>query len=189
MQFKNYIDFNKSQNKRTEFGCLMANVNFPELNLIKNQISEFDILKENIDSGTIHITILYGFHLDQTNYKDIAEDCKNLIKEPITDIILSDIGIFKNEEYDVLKFSIKSDTLNFLNSFFKKNYNYTNNFPKYNPHITIDYLYPGAGDKYLNSLDLSSINDIELISDELVYSIGDTYYKPFKYIPSQREIY
>jgi 2'-5' RNA ligase len=185
MQLKSYREY---QEERTEFGCLMAYFEFPSIIDIRNQISENDILEDFRDSGEPHVTILFGFHLDETNYKDIAEDCKNLIKQPIDDIRIINISTFENEEYDVLKFTVESETLTSLNNYFRNTYPYTNNFPDYNPHITIDYLKPGSGDKYVNSLDISEAKKEKIICDKVVYSMGNSYYKPFYYVPSEREI-
>lgn len=185
MQFKNYKEFNV---KRTEFGCLMAYLDLPEMSLLQNQISDFDIREDFRDGGDPHITILYGFHLDQTNHQDIAEDCKNLITKPINDIRIVDVSIFENKEYDVLKLAVESETLSELHDYFKKSFPYTNDFPDYNPHITIDYLKPGKGTKYVNSIDLYEIREVEIVCDKIVYSMGNSYYKPFSYIPSKREI-
>lgn len=186
MQLKNYRDYNNT--KRKEFGCLMAYLDFPEINILQNQISDYDIREDFRDNGEPHITILYGFHLDETNYEDIAEECKHLIKEPIIDIRIVDVSIFENKDFDVLKLAIESETLSELNEYFKRIFPHTNDFPDYNPHITIEYLKPGKGTKYVNSIDLQEIREVELICDKIVYSMGSSYYKPFTYIPSEREI-
>jgi 2'-5' RNA ligase len=61
--------------------------------------------------------------------------------------------LFQNEKYDVLKFDMEYPTkgdkfLHKCNDELKK-FPFTSDFPDYHPHMTIVYLKPGKGNKYL----------------------------------------
>ena len=51
-----------------------------------------------------------------------------------------------------------------------KEFPYTSNFPKYNPHLTIGYLHPGTGQQYVDKFkDI----EFELVPLHAIYSQPD----------------
>lgn len=107
-----------------------------------------------------HISLLYGLHndIDHQSVVDTVKTFQNIAVE------VSSISLFQNEKYDVVKFDIKNDLLNNLNEQLKK-FPYTSDFPIYKSHMTIGYVKPGEGEKYI-----SKIKPIRLTSDKYVYS-------------------
>jgi hypothetical protein len=53
--------------------------------------------------------------------------------------------------YDVLKFDVNGPNLHDANGELRK-FPHTNNFPDYHPHLTIAYLKPGMGPRYVRKL-------------------------------------
>lgn len=125
-----------------KYGCLMLNCDIKGFTNIIKEIDIEDVVKWENEP---HITILYGLHADQDRKKILS-----VIKE--REVVAYDIlGIdfFDTKEYDVLKFKIDSFHLERINDKLKKLVAYTNEYPKYDPHITIAYLKKGTGEKYV----------------------------------------
>lgn len=151
-----------------ERGCLMAYFDIPNWDELIAQVSPDDVYGEPPRFGIEtepHTTILFGFDLETTNPDDIVKAIEDLKVEPITDIEIKDVDKFENDEYDVLKLTIESATLRELNEYFMENFDYENEYPEYNPHITIAYLEKGKADDYLD-LDYSVLTDFEDDADK-----------------------
>jgi len=134
------------------YGCLMVFVDEQGWDgFIKETVNEEDLYTEGDEFGVEsepHITVLYGFHknTDMKKLKDLLFPLSDL------EITSSKISIFENEKYDVLKYDIDSEKLFELNKLMTENFEYTTDFPDYHPHVTIAYLKPGMGKKYITEL-------------------------------------
>jgi len=166
----------KENSKSTySFGCVMLNLKFDELKKIQSHISPNDIYAES--SGNTygledepHITLLYGLHAEVTN-SDVKKICDSY---KFTDLIAHDVSLFKNDKYDVLKFNIRYPTRggNFLrkcNSELRK-LPHTNTYPDYIPHMTIAYINPGMGEKYVDILRNAGLDEFQLTPQYVSYS-------------------
>lgn len=162
-----------NEQKKYDYGCVMAYVKVPMWNYILKQIETADIHNNGKSSSGLetnpHVTILYGLHEDVPD-----EDVRSVINDVdgrIDDIETDGITLFdSNEDFDVLKFDIKSPKLVQLNKQFSK-LDHTTSFPNYHPHLTISYINKGVGDKYLYLADMFS--DLSLESRVMVYSKTD----------------
>jgi len=99
-----------------------------------------------------HMTLLYGIYEDETD----PEIVLNVIKENMEDVtvVISKISIFENEEYDVVKYDIPlTKQILKYRKIFEDNFENTQDFPEYLPHMTIAYVKPGEGKKYVSDLD------------------------------------
>jgi tRNA nucleotidyltransferase/poly(A) polymerase len=150
-----------------EYGCLMLFFNIPKWNKITSVILPEDLYEKDGEYGIEkepHLSILYGFHDEVT-----AEDAFNLFKEnmPIKpiDIHINGISIFKNPEFDVVKFDVDSPELTRLNGIMRQLPN-TSKFPDYHAHITIAYVKSGEGEKYIKPFE----KERTLRGDELVFT-------------------
>lgn len=157
------------KSKKLEYGCLMLDVNVPNWKNITDKIKKEDIYnKEGYGiEHEPHITLHYGFHDNVT-----ADDVFDLLKskttlKPIT-IELNGISIFEGEEFDVVKFDVTNDDLIRYNEYVKE-LPYTSDFPVYHPHMTIGYVKPGEGKKYVTKF----TNSIKLTGNELIFSDKD----------------
>lgn len=158
IKLNKYIKLNNINNinerSGTTFGCLMIYFNIKNWDyFIENFINEEDIYDdEKHDFGLehdAHCTVMYGFN----NYNGIIKDIKSYLPNKLSgNIYVKDISIFPKDEhknYDVVKFDILSESLQKLNNIFKNNFKITSDYPDYHPHMTISYVKPGTGKKYI----------------------------------------
>jgi len=92
-----------------------------------------------------HATVIYGIHtLNANEVQDILDGQQG------GKVNLDAIGIFDNDDYDVLKIDLKSAALKRLNTKLSNNLKTTNEYDGYNPHMTLAYLKKGKAKKYIN---------------------------------------
>lgn len=132
-----------------KYGYVMLDFNFPHMNKIQDAIDPSNLYEEEGDrtyglEDEPHITLLFGLH-NGVSAKDIKQ---TLDKFTFNTCQISNASLFKNEKYEVLKFDVKGDNIHKCNDALKQ-FPYTSNFPDYHPHMTIAYLKPGTGDKYV----------------------------------------
>lgn len=115
-----------------------------------------------------HITLLYGIHSDEVD-KDLAHSMCKAIGE--IELETEKISIFENDDFDVVKLEIiPNDTLLQLRKIFIDTLPNTQNFPDYNPHITISYVKKGKGKKY-----------IENFKESIKFSFNKVAYSDYEY--------
>jgi len=140
---------------RYEYGCVMANVDEEAARKIIDfnykTISE-DILYigESDDSfgreQHPHVTIKYGL------VQSYTEDQIRKLLHQVTpfDIQVRGISIFENDRFDVVKFDVDSPELRRLNEIFSNLPNH-DEYPNYNPHMTMAYVKKGMGKRFVKS--------------------------------------
>lgn len=131
-----------------------------------NEAGEFGLEHEP------HITILFGLKPDvpSTSFEKLTKVYAGPISFKITGI-----SCFEKPEYDVLKFDVESDQLRTLNKFAKR-FPHDEMYPDYNPHMTIGYLKPGAGYKYVRDFH----KPMRLKSNKFSYSSPNSNTKRWK---------
>jgi 2'-5' RNA ligase len=175
---KTYQVFNESKEQKEriyEYGCCLLNFDFPEMEEIQHMIDPDDIYNDPDNPSRFgledkpHVTLLYGFndggdnkYLDKSQVDKILDISSSIDGE----ILLTNLSIFANDNYDVLKFEAECEELNRINKDLMDNFDYTTDFPDYKPHCTIAYLKPGTGKKYINRIK----KDFNVIPKEIVYS-------------------
>jgi 2'-5' RNA ligase len=146
------------QKKESTFGCVMLNTNIRDWEDIHTGgIDPEDVYKKPLDDSfgleeTPHMTIIYGIHEDEVT----PEQMINVIKENMEDVTvsISKISIFENDEYDVVKYDIPvTEQIQAYRNMFINNFENTQSFPEYHPHMTIAYVAKGAGNKYSKELE------------------------------------
>lgn len=162
---KKYLQFIKESTKY-EFGCAMIDIKVNNWDEIISFIDDSDL---NKDKGGIeerpHLTLLYGLHKEVTDEQ--IKSVLNDIESPL-EIEINGVDIFENDDFDVVKFNIKkTNQLQEIHDKLSELPN-TNNFPDYNPHITIAYVKKGKGKKYIKPGYKHKIN-----SSEITYSNTD----------------
>lgn len=134
-----------------EYGCVMLNVKFP-LEKLHKLIKPGDVYEEEEDQtygleDEPHITLLYGLHQEVT-----IDPVKKIIdKFTFGKILVNNISLFEKDDYEVLKFDIQSSILHKINDELTV-LPHTNDYPDYQPHMTIGYLKKGEGAKYVKLL-------------------------------------
>lgn len=166
MKIKKYNDFiNEAASHR--YGCVMAYFTVSNWDEIVSYIDPDDIYKADEKRFGIqnnpHITLLFGLHKDVT-----PEMVKDAIKGLNTNlnITIKGIGIFQNEEFDVVKFNIiLTDELKNINEALCQ-LPHTNDYDEYSPHVTIAYVKKGTGKKYIKKDYTYTVKNV----DKIIYS-------------------
>ena len=152
------------------FSCLMLDCSnlYQYVNDLHAEIDPDDIYDDEPGHGLekeTHVTCLYGIHTQS------LKDIRDLIDLSSINYIIGNLSLFENDKFDVLKFDIESKDLHTLNKELCDKLEYTNKYTDYKPHITIAYLRPGTGGKYLrntsNCLGKKFISNKYIFSDKL----------------------
>lgn len=156
--------------RKYDYGCVLVNVLYDKemWDDIQSKIDDKDIIEITKENNVgredePHITILYGLHSDVSD-KDVEKLIENVKNIKFS---IDGVSIFENEDFDVLKFDVKSKDLQKLNKLFKE-LPHTSKYPDYHPHLTITYLKAGKGKKYLKSFE--NFKDIDFDIDKIIYS-------------------
>ncbi len=176
--FEEYSDVSEKA-KPKSYGCVMAFLPTGEYwDKITDMIESKDLYKPEDDPDGFgaetepHVTILYGIHADVPD-KEVKAICSNF-KHP--EIELSEISLFTNEKFDVVKFDIASADLISMNKELTA-VPYTTDYPDYHAHVTIAYVLSGKGKKYEQILK----DALKIKADKLVYSKADRTKKTWKF--------
>lgn len=103
-----------------------------------------DILEDNGREDDIHVTVKYGIHI--TDFTELREVFKD--EKPV-EVTLGKITLFEtSDEFDVIKIDLHSPALHRLNKIISKNFEVTDTFPVYHPHVTVAYVRKGCGAPY-----------------------------------------
>lgn len=117
-------------------GCIMLSLFNPQWDLIIEECKTDP--RVTYIENFCHVTILYG--LDRDIVKQAAFDIKDNVHtwrlrcKPISTAFYNDDKVVNKFEF-VQSGNISH--LHGLNQYLRQNYDYKNNFPNYNPHITI----------------------------------------------------
>jgi len=160
------------KNNRNEYGCVMLSVDVDKLvwGSIQDIIDDKDVYHgDDVQEGfgretKPHITILYGLN-ETVSDNDVRDKLKGIKK---FDIKINNISLFKNDKFDVLKFDVTSSELVSLNKSFKE-LSHVETYKNYHPHMTIAYLKPNIGDKYVDKLK-KYVNSVEVTINDVIYS-------------------
>ncbi len=151
--FKKFREFLTEASGNTyDYGCAMLYFDFPKMSEIHDQIDPSDIYEEDEDKtygleDEPHCTLLYGLHKEVKSPK-IQKILGEFVFGPCE---IHNASLFENDKYDVLKFDVKNEELYKCNSALCK-LPFTSDYPDYHPHMTIAYLKPGSGKKYVEKL-------------------------------------
>lgn len=139
---------NLCENTQTyDYGCVMLYFDENILNDIYKLINPDDLYTEGDGYGLEkepHCTLLYGLHPEVTD-KEIEKVINTFTYHTCK---CYNVSCFETDKYDVLKYDVNGDNLFETNEKLKQ-YPHTSDFPNYHPHMTIGYLKPGNGKKYV----------------------------------------
>jgi 2'-5' RNA ligase len=159
----------KAEAKYT-YACAMMDFDFPDLKEFHKAIDKEDIFEgEPEEKGKYglekdsHVTLLYGLHDEEVKPEEVKDICTSFEYEPLT---LTNLSIFDNPKYDVLKFDVKGKLLYDCNKKLVK-LPHTTDYPDYHPHATVAYLKPGKGKKYVKEF---KDKEYEVVPSGIVYS-------------------
>ena len=141
-----------------EYGCVMLYFE-PNNEIVEFQkrISPEDLYTEDANGGygletEPHCTLLYGLH-EEVELEDVENTLSNSVFGYCR---IHNPSLFENEKFDVLKFDVGYAH---RGGAFLHNANrmlttlpHTTSYPDYHPHMTVAYLKPGMGKKYVENL-------------------------------------
>jgi 2'-5' RNA ligase len=155
----------------------MLYFDFPKMKDLHKEIDKDDIFTDPDDPSfglekEPHCTLLYGF------WKNVCpHDVRDTVNQfEIGKCTIHRISKFENERYDVLKFEVKNPVLHKINKELSE-FNHTNKFKDYKPHLTVAYLKPGMAAKYIKKWKTKTF---DLVPKKLVYSEATGQKKHFK---------
>jgi len=129
------------EEKAREFSCVMAMIDTESetgrgiMEFVESIPDEHIYDEEGYGRETEpHVTILYGLH--SANADRIAEGMSGI--RPFV-MQIESASFFEKDDYNVLKFDIRSDDLVRANEALKR-MPHTDEFPEYHPHLTLAYL-------------------------------------------------
>ena len=148
----------------------MMGTKIPDWNkIVSSNVKKEDLYIKDNDYGyekEPHITILYGIHDEEISNEELYSTLEKL--RPI-EVTISNISIFECDEYDVVKFDVPLiEELKEYRYYFEKFYPNTQTYDTYNPHMTIAYVLPGMGKKYIKE-----ILSFDVTFDTAIYSYKD----------------
>jgi 2'-5' RNA ligase len=124
-----------------------------------------DLAEKHADMDVPHCTVLYGIHADhKVNVSQLVAASGR--DWPVT-LEFGAISVFEQPEHDVLIVEIRGKGLRPLRNFLRDNLPNTQTHPAYRPHITVAYVKPGKGQKYIGK---SGLEGREISVQDLVYS-------------------
>ena len=155
----------------TEAHCVMVDVpKYPRLMQYIAKIPQDCIYEEpGEDYGrekNPHVTILYG--LTEKTEKQV----KNLLTKVPKKLVaqLGAVSKFHGEKFDVLKIDARSPQLTRLNAILRKNFENTNEFPNYIPHVTLAYVKKGTCEEFVGD---TLFSGVKVLFDAFLYSNGN----------------
>jgi 2'-5' RNA ligase len=145
----------KTQSKKTEYGCVMLYSDIPNWKEHTSIIDEKDVYDDEFKDFGIehhpHCTLLFGIHLDETEPQDIVKIMKSFKSITVT---IDTISLFQNPDFDVVKYDVPvTPELQEYHDILLKKLPNTQTFPDYHPHMTIAYVIPGTGKKYAQKVE------------------------------------
>lgn len=176
----------ESKNMKKRYGVVMmdfdpnSDVFKKAQNIIKDEDIFYNERGKYPPGGRVkdpHVTVLFGLHSDIED-----EDVENIIKTfKCPSVKLENISVFENDDYDVVKFDIDNTDLKKMNQQLKS-LPYTSDYDQYHPHVTIAYVKPGEGKKYVQKLS----NPIIMEPYRIVYSKADRTKKYYEFSDSNQ---
>lgn len=151
-----------NEGKKYPYGCAMLQFDFPEIKLFHEKIDSDDLTGSGFETEP-HVTLLYGLHDDEIDEGQVIDICQSI---KIGHMDLHNVSLFQNDEYDVLKFDVRSTFLHKINEELVK-LPHTTDYPDYHAHCTIAYLKPGKGKEYVEKF---SNRSFEVYPTRFVYS-------------------
>lgn len=150
LQFRRYI----AEMRKTNYEFSSTQANLPKqladriIKWGKSNIPNKDIFRDPADPSfgretEMHVTILYGLH---DSHPDEIEEFIEF-QEPF-EVELGVVSLFtSHDKFDVVKLEASGSGLFKLNKLLRNNFNYTNKFPEYKPHVTIAYIKKDLGNE------------------------------------------
>ena len=157
---------------RGEYGCLMLSCDFKSWDKCLSLVPQEFVYDDDTNNYGLtkdpHVTVLFGFHKDSTDVKDVQKYVESIGRPIVFNIV--GVSRFDNPKFIVLKLDVESKDLEGLNKFFKDKFKYTNEHKVYHAHITLSYIRKEFGDKIPD--DFKFKTPYKLSSSKFLYNDG-----------------
>lgn len=159
-------------------GCLMLSVPIMKqvVERMHNDLERILIghgYKKDVDfefDKYVHITVSFGINI----HTDI-----NLIKEIVRNrpsyFQLTELSLFENDNFDIIKFDVMSSDLRILNHIIKSKMEVKSTFYNYHPHLTVAYVPKGMGRELIARLNKLLYEELNFSFEPLTHSSKYTY--------------
>ena len=159
-------------------GCLMLSI--PMMEEVVNRMHD-DLERILLSHGYrrdedfefdkyVHITVAFGININT----DI-----NLIKEIVrnrpTYFQITELSLFENNNFDIIKFDVMSSDLRILNHIIKSKMEVKSTFNEYYPHLTVAYVPKGMGVELIARLNKLLYEEMNFRFEPLTHSSEYTY--------------
>ena len=118
----------------------------------------------------IHITVAFGININT----DI-----NLIKEIVRNrpsyFQITELSLFENDNFDIIKFDVMSSDLRILNHIIKSKMEVKSLYNEYHPHLTVAYVPKGMGVELITRLNKLLYEEMNFGFEPLTHSSEYTY--------------
>ena len=118
----------------------------------------------------VHITVAFGININT----DI-----NLIKEIIKNrpsyFQITELSLFENNNFDIIKFDVMSSDLRILNHIIKSKMEVKSTYNEYHPHLTVAYAPKGMGVELITRLNKLLYEELNFRFEPLTHSSKYTY--------------
>lgn len=138
-----------------------------KIEAMARRIADEDLAKDGREDRP-HVTVKYGLHTGN------VEEVRRVVQGFGTvKIKLGKTSLFpasKDHPFEVVKIDVSGDSLHRLNRLITNSVECTDTHPTYKPHVTLAYVKPGAGKKYVGMTD---VDGMEISCHRLVFSDQD----------------
>lgn len=137
------------------------------LRAVQEHLEPGDVIKVEDDP---HVTVRYGLHPNL----GLVDKVGGLLQHSLGQlrVTIGSLSVFSQEDQDVLKFDVVSGGLVELNRRLGS-LSHTDSYPEYHPHLTVAYLKPSAGAKYVSSWLGKVLDGVEVRSCTVTFSPPD----------------
>lgn len=129
--------------------------------LLSDAIDEDDLAEDGREDRP-HVTLKFGL---QT--QDVDEVREALAGYPPIRITLGGVSLFRKLDADVVKIDVLGDDIHKMNAVVSQKLHHKDGYEIYKPHITLAYVKPGRGEKYVGE---SGLEGASILLSDLVFS-------------------
>lgn len=142
----------KASSRANSYGCVMLELDFPGMEAVQSNIFPQTVYG-NYEEGCYglvkvpHVSLIYGLH-DVVSTDDVK---KILSDVTFGECVIEGLTVFRNRDYDVLKFDAMGDGIMEANRKLRV-LPHTSDYPDFIPHLTVGYVNSGTGEVQADSI-------------------------------------
>lgn len=162
-----------------KYAFLMIDFKMPKsIKDLQKRIPESELYKPENPEDRFEYGLETESHVTLTPCLDNDINLENLkvLLKPLSEYkpVITNISVFENKDFDVLKCSVSSSTMADTNSLIASNYEIHSEYKQYKPHMTIAYMKKGTANKYRQYV-MSELITLEPTNFSFGYFEGDEY--------------